>query len=466
MRRFVQREISGNTVTSQRAFLDVVSETSARLNAPAEVKLLSTKAEPQPAPSDTLVPATHKTYAQAISLLRAEIDRTATQWEPILKANPTIATHSGDGFFTEGDNRTGEWKKERGFFWTGAFWTAELWKMYQATHDEKYRQWGELWTRAMVGQEGQQNHDTGFLYYYSSVQAYELTKNPEYRDSALRGAARLEQLYNPNTHLIAAWSVGGDDTIVDTMMNLQLLWWTWKQTGDTKWRDIGLDHALHTAQWMIRPDGSEFQSVHYNPGDSRQKFELRGGAPSLLEVDWKNEAAPGQPVFLHTHQGFTADTSWARGDAWALYGFTAGYEATHDERLLKTAQTVAEYIVNELPEDGVPWYDFYDEGVLFRNRDSSAGAIIASGLLKLSTQTNNSQLAARYRSESERITQSLIDRYLTPVTKDDQTPPGVLRHGSATRPTDIPLVYGQYYLLETLLALEQKPIARGEVAGR
>jgi unsaturated chondroitin disaccharide hydrolase len=250
------------------------------------------------------------------------------------------------------------------------------------------------------------------------------------------------------------------------MMNLQLLWWTWKQTGDTKWRDIAVDHALHTAQWMIRPDGSEFQSVHYNPGDSRQKFELRGGAPSLLEVDWKNNAESGQPVFLHTHQGFTADTSWARGDAWALYGFTTGYEATHDGRLLKTAQTIADYILNELPEDGVPWYDFYDEGVLFRNRDSSAGAIIASGLLKLSTQASDQKLAAKYRSEAERITQSLIDRYLTPVAKDDQTPPGVLRHGSATRPTDIPLIYGQYYLLETLLALEQKPLPRGEVVGR
>jgi unsaturated chondroitin disaccharide hydrolase len=467
MRRFVQRELSSSTtITSQKAFLDSVEETAARLNSPATVKLLSPKAEPQPAPQDTLAASLHKTYAQAISLLRAEIDRTATKWEPILKASPTMATHSGDGFFTEGDNRTGEWKKEKGFFWTGSFWTGELWKMYEATHDEKYRQWGELWTRALVGQESTQNHDTGFLYFYSSVPAFELTKRPEYRESALRGAERLEQLYNPKTHLIAAWLVGGDDTIVDTMMNLQLLWWTSKQTGDEKWKEIGLNHALQTAQWMIRPDGSEFQSVHYNPGDNRQKFELRGGAPSLLDVDWKNDVAPGQPVFLHTHQGFTADTSWARGDAWALYGFTAGYEATHDERLLKIAQTVAGYVLNELPEDGVPWYDFYDEGVLFRNRDSSAAAIISSALVKLSSQTHDAQLAVKYRSEAERIAQSLVDRYLTPVTEGDTTPPGVLRHGSATRPTDVPLIYGQYYLLETLLALEQKPGANQAVAGR
>ena len=453
MRRFV--EIANpDSLKTQAAFLGSVKDDAARLSAPASVSVLSAAAEAQSPPPDTLSPASHKTYAQAISALQAEIDRTATKWEPILRSNSSITTKSGAGFFTEGDNRTGEWKKENGFFWTGSFWTGELWKMYGATKNEKYRRWAELWTRASIGQEGVQNHDTGFLYYYSSILGYEQTKNPEYLESAKRAAQRLDALYNPKTHLIAAWQVGGDDTIVDTMMNLQLLWWVWKQTGDDKWKEIGLNHALRTAEWMVRPDGSVFQSVHYNPGDDRQRFELRGGAPSVVELNWKNDVASGQPIFLHTHQGFTSDTSWSRGQAWALYGFTVGFQATKDERLLKTAQKIAGYILEELPEDGVPWYDFYDEGVLFRNRDSSAAAIIASALVRLAGVTQDQRLAAKYRAEGERITQSLIERYLTPVSQGDATPPGVLRHGSATRPSDVPLIYGQYYLLEVLLELQ------------
>jgi len=247
-------------------------------------------------------------------------------------------------------------------------------------------------------------------------------------------------------------------------MNLQLLWWEWQQSGEGKWYDIGVDHALQASRWLVRPDGSTIQSVHYNPGEDRQKIELRGGGPMSLDVDWKNSAVPGEPIFFHTHQGFAADTSWSRGTAWALYGFTATYEATRDPRFLQTAQKIADYILNELPEDGIPWYDFYDEGVLFRNRDSSAAAITASALLNLSSVTTDTQSAGRYRAAAERITQSLIDRYLAPVSKNDPTPPGVLRHGSSTRPSDTPLIYGQYYLLEVLSKL-QSPASNSN-AGR
>jgi len=443
-------------VQNKDEFRQIMQRTAEALDNPLQVKVLSSTATPQSAPPDTLPGSKPKTYTQAITLLKQEIDRTATKWEPIVtvSAPGTMATNKGLGFFTEGDNETGEWKQREGFFWTGSFWVGELWKMYAHTHDEKYRRWAELWNSRMVGAESQQNHDAGFLYYYSSVFGYQQTASPELKDSGLRAAQRLSQFFNPKTQLAAAWEVNGDDSIVDTMMNLQIFWWASQETGDPKWRDLGLQHAKRTAEWFIRPDGSVTQSVHYDPGDGRQRLELRGGTARNTYFEMPNHSATGDLLFKHTHQGFESGTTWSRGAGWALYGFSKAYEATHDPVMLATAVKVADYIVSELPEDAVPWYDFDDEGVHYRNRDTSAAAIIASGLLSLSRQASDPEKAALYRKESKHITQSLIDRYLSPVGDADSSPPGILRHGSSTRPHDGMLIYGQYYLLETLLALE------------
>jgi unsaturated chondroitin disaccharide hydrolase len=448
--------LPSDAIKTQDEFLAAIREQAASMEQPAVVRILSESPASVPAPADTLVPHKTKSVDEAISLLQQEIDRTASEWEPILKSHEApITPNSGEGFFTTGSNETGKWKPQGGYFWTGSFWTGELWRMYAVTHQEKYRQWAELWGSKLIGQESQQNHDAGFLYYYSSAMGFDLTHDDALRASAIRAAGRLQQLFNPKTELIASWAVNGDDTIVDTMMNLQLLWWVTDRTGDEVWKDLGIKHARRTAEWFVRPDGSVFQSVHYNPGNDLQSFTLHGGAQRETQVNLPNSVAPGGWVFAHTHQGFAADTTWSRGSAWALYGFSVAYSETHDPVFLTTAQRIADYDLANLPSDSIPWYDFDDEGVHFRNRDTSAAAIMAGGLFRLSLLTSDAALAKKYRDAGERIMHSLIDSYLTPVGDDDKTPPGVLRHGCGTRPDDSPLIYGQYYLLEDLLWLKQ-----------
>jgi len=443
-------------ITTSNEFLGAVADEAGRMEQPAAVRIVSHSAAVAPAPADTLVPHPAKTFDQAIGLLRQAVDRTAAQWEPVLRSSPDpLSPNTGSGFFTDGDDNTGEWRKQNGYFWTGSFWTGELWQLYSATHDERYRQWAELWGSKFLDQESRQNHDTGFLNYYSSALAFDATQEHTYKASVLRAAARLEQLFNPQTRLIAAWSVGGDDTIVDTMMNLQLLWWASDKTGDNKWKDIATQHALRTAEWFVRPDGSVFQSVHYNPGTNQQEFRLHGGAAKDSDIKVENTAAPGDWVFAHTHQGYGPDTTWSRGLGWALYGFSVAYSETQNAAFLATAQRIAGYAMKNLPADSVPWYDFDDEGVHFRNRDSSAAAILAGGFLRLSAVTTDSALAKTYRDTGVRIVQSLIDSYLTPVSANDASPPGILRHGCGVRPGDVMLIYGQYYLLEDLLWLRQ-----------
>jgi unsaturated chondroitin disaccharide hydrolase len=445
-----------DAILTREQFLEAVRQAADRIELPTTFQILSKSANAESAPADSLVPNGAKTVQQAIALLRQAIDRTATNWEPLVRGN----SEDGDpkaiaGFFTEADNTTGEWQKQNGYYWTGSFWIGELWQLYATTHEEKYRKWAELWGAKLVGQELRQNHDAGFLYYYSSALGHDLTHDVAWQSSALQGAERLEQLFNPKTRLIASWGVNGDDTIVDTMMNLQLLWWASDRTGDEKWREIAKKHAMRTAEWFVRPNGSVFQSVHYNPGDNRQAFELHGGALKDFDLKLDNHVAEGEPVFAHTHQGYGADTTWSRGLGWALYGFSVAYLETHEPVFLSTAERIADYSLQNLPSDFVPWYDFDDQGVHFRNRDTSAAAIIAGGMFRLSTATKNPTRAVRYRQAGERIVQSLIDRYLTPVGDGDRTPPGILRHGCGVRPHDAMLIYGQYYLLEDLLWLEQ-----------
>ncbi len=444
-------------IQSKDDFVAKIKDQAARLAHPTTYTILSTAPLVPSDATNAGVSHSPRSYRDAIELVRKQIDQSAARWEPVLtKYSGAFGPYAGEGFFSDASNATGEWNPQAGYFWTGSFWTGENWLMYARTHDEKYKKWAELWQSKLIGQEMTQNHDAGFFYYYSSVLGFQQTKDAAMRESALRGAARLEQLYNPTTHLIASWEVKGDDTIIDTMMNLQLLWWASHETGDPKWRDMATNHALRASEWFVRADGSTTQSVHYNPGNNPQEFKVMAGADQTNSnwIHLPNSAAPGELVFTHTHQGFAADTTWSRGAAWAIFGFTTAYNETKNPQFLATAQRVADYVLANLPADGVPWYDFDDEGVHFRNRDSSAAAITADGLLRLSEATSDAERAKHYRAEGERIAQSLIDSYLTPLNGEDKRAPGMLLYGCSIRPNTGPLIYGQYYLLETLLWLD------------
>ena len=439
-------------LTTAQAFRNAVAAHARALSAPATVALVTKKAGPQTPFADTVSPARAKTFREAIDLIRQEAERTALKHLPdIQREGNDVTKEQGTGFFTEADNETGEWRAQKGYFWTGSFWVGTLWQLHSHTGDARFKQWAEIWNAKLLGKEHIQNHDVGFLNYYSSVHAYERTKDEKYMQGAVRAAERMKKLYNPQVELIAAWGEKGNDTIIDTMMNLQIWWWLSNATGDPSWRDLAKKHANRTLEWFFRPDGSTHQSVHYNPGDNPQVFD-----GSAVLVHYPNHAKPGEMVFKHTHQGRAADTTWSRGAAWAVYGYARAYQETKDKAYLDASRKTAAYMLARLPDDDVPWYDFHDEGVFVRNKDTSASAILAMGLLMLGDAVPDKAAAAEYRTHGRRIVQSLIDRYLTPVGANDKTPPGLLRHGCSTRPRDVGLVYGQYYLLEALLHLTKK----------
>ncbi len=427
------------------------------------VTLLSKSAAPAAQPADAqpeqksaIAP---KTYKQAIALMQTDVERTARRLagEPTAAggattanaANANAAANAANAgattsanptaelpFFANRDNVSGVWREGRGPGWTGSFWVGQLWLLHERTRDPRFAAWARRWNDQLLGQESKQNHDTGFLNFYSSAFAYQATRDAKYREGALRAAARLRQLFNPRTQLIAAWNVGGDDSIIDTMMNLQILWWASTETKDPAHRELGRQHALRSAEWLVRPDGSIIQSVHYDPATGRRRFG-------------------------HTHQGFGAETAWARGTGWGLYGFAIAARETRDPQLLQTAERIARFVLERLPDDGVPWHDFHDEGVYFRTKDTSAGALAANGLFALSELVP--ARAATYRAAGEKIVRALADHYLTPTYAGDPTPLGMLRHGSGSRPHDAGLTFGDYYLLEALLWLDKRNITRDDL---
>ena len=338
-----------------------------------------------------------------------------------------------------------EWKYVSPGGWTSGFWPGELWYLYESTGDAKWKDAAGKATETMlpVAYQTPHSHDVGFMVMPSIGHAYRLTGEDRYREALVSAADSLATLYNPNVGTILSWPGmvqkmdWPHNTIIDNMLNLELLFWVAENCNRPDLYDIAFRHSETTMEHQFREDGSTCHVVVYDP-------------------------ETGEELAKHTHQGWKDESMWARGQAWAVYGFTMAYRFTRDERFLKTAVRATETYLSRLPEDGIPYWDFEaGEQLEDQPKDASAAAIVASALLELQGYLPVAE-AKRYRSEAEKTIRILS---AAPYRAGDQCS-AFLLHSTGHMPkgneVDASISYADYYYLESLVRLQR--LERGEKA--
>lgn len=318
--------------------------------------------------------------------------------------------------------------------WLAGFWTGMLWLAYAATSDPAMRRKAESLLPSFARRLNDRvnlTHDLGFLFSLSAAAQWRLTGDERARDLALQAADELLARYRPQYGAIQAWD--GDENagriIIDSMMNLPLLFWASEQTGDRRYRDAAASHAETSLRYLLRADGSTYHTYFFEP-------------------------ASGRPIGPKTHQGWSTDSLWARGQAWAIYGFALAGEWLGESRFLDAAERAANRFLAEMPGEGVPLWDLRLPAGQPRWRDSSAGAIAASALLRLSDLRGS----ALHRAAARK----LMDALEATCVVADREAEGLLDHGALHVPkgwaTDEYLIFGDCFWLEALLASEGRGV--------
>lgn len=313
--------------------------------------------------------------------------------------------------------------------WTTGFWAGQLWLAYDLTQDAKYREAGDIQIERFADRLRESidldHHDVGFLYTLSCVAAWRRTESQLARETALQAADQLMTRFLPGAGVLQAWGALDDPeqrgrTIVDSLMNLPLLYWTSEQTGDPRYATAATRHAEQVMTHMVRPDGSTYHTFY---------FDVDSGAPR----------------YGRTHQGHRDESTWSRGQAWAMYGFALAYRYTGDERFLQTAERCADLFLANTPLDNVVYWDFdFAEGSA-EPRDSSASAIAACGML----ETGKTQKASQLVDSLWRVcaTRGLSDSN------------ALLLHGTQNNNSGVGVdegnLWGDYFYLEALTRLSQ-----------
>jgi hypothetical protein len=324
----------------------------------------------------------------------------------------------------------GSWKTSEASEWTSGFFPGALWYLHEYTKDPYFKTEAERWTAGLIDQQfNAGTHDLGFMVFNSFGNGNRLYPSVSYRKVILQSAQTLATRFNPTIGCIKSWDNPKWDypVIIDNMMNLELLFWAADHGGSKRLREIAIRHGETTMRNHFRPDGSTYHVLGYD------------STTGLVKV--KN-----------THQGYADESVWARGQAWAIYGFTLTYRFTKDKRFLATAERAADYFIGHLPSDGVPYWDFLAPGIPNEPRDVSAAAIASSALLELCGYLEGNPLKVKYIAAAKKILGSLCTApYLTEGTNSM----AVLNHAVGSKPAesevDVSIIYADYYFIEAML---------------
>ncbi len=383
-------------------------------NSDRKTELANSAARPRPAANDELLARIPATFQFAGAQCGFMIDQ--------LKGDPELPRTYEDG----------QLKTVPPTDWTSGFFPGTLWYLYEFTGDAKWKNVAADYTRRLESIKNfRDNHDVGFMLFCSYGNALRLTPDPAYRAVLIQGARSLCTRYSPPVGLIRSWDFGGwkYPVIIDNLMNLELLTWAGRETGEAHFKEIAVSHADKTMANHFRPDASSYHVVDYDP-------------------------ATGAVRGRQTHQGFSDSSAWARGQAWGIYGYTMMFRETGNANYLEQAKRIARFIMTHprLPEDKIPYWDFDAPDIPNAPRDASAAAVMASALIELSGMVDANFGRQCLGFARQQLLSLSSPAYLARVGENGGF---LLKHSTGHHPknseVDVPLNYADYYFLEALL---------------
>jgi len=341
-------------------------------------------------------------------------------------------------------SENGRWVETELGGWARGLYPGMVWLLYQSTQDERYLKLAGDWLNGLEKYENDNSSfGLGLIFYPSYVIGYQITGNRAYRDIALEAAENLSSRFN-EAGFFPAFGEPGDTLLgrrlsIESMMDLELLYWASEATGNKAYTLQASRHALFTMRCLVSDDGRILHMADFNP----KTGEIQGEKTDVLANNKK-----------YSPKGYSPSSVWALGQAWAIHGFTTAYRHESQTLFLNAAQRVAQYFIEHLPEDGIPPWDFELPPGENGQKDTSAAAVAAASLVKLARATPTESEARRYRDAAYKIIKSLNSDYFGKAGGQGIIGGGMYNEGGSRKVGAT--AWGDYYYIEALLLLKDR----------